>query len=198
LSQTGFVMDRRQYYPVVDLLRVVAIFGIVGCHLNLPNMTHGAEILKRYTDYNVGVFAALAGFFLFSSHDADFTTYVKKRAKRLLPSYFVWTFIYVAFSTALHVVQGRGVDGRLFTMVGWADILLRGNSSCHLWFVISLFYAQILLWWPKVRMRPGWVWLVLATVTILIADAGSGWLFFYPIRLLWVRWFLFQLIWRWK
>ena len=47
-----------------DLLRGVASFGIVGCHLSLSPRTEGGALVTSLCDFNVGLFAALAGFLM--------------------------------------------------------------------------------------------------------------------------------------
>ena len=49
----------------IDFLRGVAAFGIVGCHLLLAQRTAGGEeLLTALCDFNVGLFAAVAGFLM--------------------------------------------------------------------------------------------------------------------------------------
>ena len=48
----------------LDLLRGIAAFGIVGCHLSLSPRTEGGVLVTSLCDFNVGLFAALAGFLM--------------------------------------------------------------------------------------------------------------------------------------
>ena len=67
----------------IDLLRGVAAFGIVGCHLSLAPRTAGGELVTALCDFNVGLFAAVAGFLMCGGKgDAGWLTYIGKRAKR--------------------------------------------------------------------------------------------------------------------
>ena len=45
----------------IDFLRGIAAFGIVGCHLSLMPRTDGGALVTSLCDFNVGLFAALAG-----------------------------------------------------------------------------------------------------------------------------------------
>ena len=47
----------------IDLLRGIAAFGIVGCHLSLSPKTAAASWLLHFCDMNVAVFAVVAGYF---------------------------------------------------------------------------------------------------------------------------------------
>ena len=48
----------------LDLLRGIAAFGIVGCHLSLSPRSDGGALVTSLCDFNVGLFAALAGFLM--------------------------------------------------------------------------------------------------------------------------------------
>jgi len=173
----------KQHFGAIDLLKIIAIFGIVGCHLNLPNMTEGALFLKRFTDFNVCVFAALSGFFFFCG-SGSLPEFLHKRSKRLLAPYFIWSIIYVTISTALHFAQTGHIDTELLTVQRWLSILFWGNSSCHLWFIISLFYAQCILCPMRNLKVSKYIWLVLAIGVVALATVGGNWYYYYPVRLL--------------
>ena len=48
----------------IDFLRGVAALGIAGCHLSLAQRTTGGELVTALCDFNVGLFAAVAGFLM--------------------------------------------------------------------------------------------------------------------------------------
>ena len=74
----------------LDLLRGIAAFGIVGCHLSLSPRSDGGALVTSLCDFNVGLFAALAGFLMTGVKDwSDYAGYIKKRVVRLVPTYLV-------------------------------------------------------------------------------------------------------------
>ena len=54
-------------YNGLDLLRGIAAFGIVGCHLGLSPRTSGGEWVTALCNFNVGLFAAISGFLMNSA-----------------------------------------------------------------------------------------------------------------------------------
>lgn len=53
----------------LDLLCGIVAFGIVGCHLSLSPRIEGRELVTSLCGFNVGLFAALAGFLINSVKD---------------------------------------------------------------------------------------------------------------------------------
>lgn len=127
-------------YSGLDVLKFIAAFGIVGCHLGLSNRTVGADVVMRLTDINVGIFAAISGFFLAMGMDRPGTIAIDlaKKGKRLLPMYLFWTLLYMVVSTVLGHHFDRLTDGRYL-----CSALFQGGASCHLWYLIALFYFSV-------------------------------------------------------
>ena len=83
-------------YDGIDLLRGLAAVGIVGCHLSLPDRTDAGCLVTSLCDFNVGLFAAVAGFLMGGVKEAGgVRAYAKKRAGRLLPSYVAWSIVFL-------------------------------------------------------------------------------------------------------
>lgn len=183
------MQENRKRYTGFDWVRGLAAFGIVGCHLGLENVSEGAKFFLRYTDPNVGLFALIAGFFMaeqFARNPPLWSQFSRKRMTRLLPCYFLWTFIFLAVSCLFHGLSGKG-----FALPSgvqrWVGIIFKGGASCHLWFLICLFYAQLLVF-PLMRIKKplffvltGFVFTVLASLTLPVE---VRWFFIYPLRLL--------------
>ena len=137
------------FYHGFSVLRGVAAFGIVGTHLNLEPHTAGAEFFLGFTDMGVGIFAAISGFLMVRSLDApDFSlrVYLGKRVKRLLPTYLVWSGVYIVATCVFDLLlDGGGINPRFFHWQTWCGIVFWGAAGVQLWFLIELFYAQILV-----------------------------------------------------
>lgn len=128
-----------QYYGL-NLLRGIAAFGIVGCHLGLSPRTLCGEWVTALCNFNVGLFAALSGFLMAPGGEG----YVKKRARRILPTYLVWSAFYIAATAVFDLVlDGGHLNERYYSLSNWLDVLFCGSAATHLWFLISLFYAQV-------------------------------------------------------
>lgn len=126
----------------VDLLRGIAAFGIVGCHLMLSPRTDAGSWATHFCDMNVAVFATLAGYFTHSGGSGVLCD-IKRRLSRLLPLYFFWSVVFVLASLMFKTIAHD--DMSQYGQVGfWSGVIFRGGSSCHLWFIAALIYTQTL------------------------------------------------------
>lgn len=173
----------------IDLLRGIAAFGIVGCHLSLSPRTVGGDLVTALCNFNVGVFAAVAGFLMCGGKlESGWLVYVRKRARRLLPTYFLWSLIFVLAIAAFDLLfDGGQLNPRYRTVGFWERVVLTGGSSPHLWFLICLFYVQVLLR-PFLKIGgakwKGMVWIVLGGLAIAASVVTDNWFGLYPLRLL--------------
>ena len=129
----------------IDLLRGVAAFGIVGCHIQLVPRTCAGNLVVALCDFNVGLFAALAGFLMCGAAEVDgWFGYARKRVKRLLPAYFTWTVVFVVLTALFDIAYDGGcLNPRYMDVWFWLRVLFIGGCATHLCFLACLFYAQI-------------------------------------------------------
>ena len=155
----------------IDFLRGVAAFGIVGCHLILGPRTAGGELITALCDFNVGLFAAVAGFLMCGGgDDKDWLAYVGKRAQRLLPTYFFWSAVFILATVSFDLLlDGGRLNPKYGTMAFWGRVVFAGDASTHLWFLACLFYVQVLLrsvFKLSVEKWCGVVWIVLGGMSV--------------------------------
>ena len=172
----------------LDLLRGIAAFGIVGCHLSLMPRTDGGMLITSLCDFNVGLFAAVAGFLMGGVKDwGDYAGYIKKRVVRLVPTYLFWSVGFLTFTAAFDLLlDGGRVHPRYFNGAFWVSVLFRGGSAAHLWFLACLLYAQILMALPFGKFkseRHGVLWIIIGGVALYGAVMIGGWYGTYPLRL---------------
>ena len=173
----------------IDLLRGIAAFGIVGCHLSLEPKTIGGDIVTSLCDFNVGLFAAVAGFLMCGNDCESWLAYVRKRFWRLLPVYFSWSIVYLCLIAVFDVLfDGGHINPRYHTVGFWLSVVFWGGCASQLWFLPSLFYAQILtsvFFCFGGKQRNGLVWFLLGGVLIICSAGLDGWWYGrYPLRLL--------------
>lgn len=149
---------------LLDYLKFVAILVVVMIHLP------GTGMLCSVFPFNVNAtFAILAGMFTFSS--SSFVEWLKKRWHRLVLPYLLWEMIYFIANVVFDIVTNRCHS------FGWHDICMFvfwGGASVQLWFVITLFYAQILLWlFASVMKMCG----VRSWIALVLLALGGIWLY---------------------
>lgn len=183
--------DTKVHYSGFDWLRILAAFGIVGCHLALSDMTEGALFVKRFPDLNVGVFAAVAGFFTAYSLQAatKFVDFLKKRAAKLLIPFYVWAIFYITIDICFDLLSGKSLTFQPLSFAYWYNVIICGNAATQTWFLISLFYTQILCFGLIKQtglIHSRWISTILTLAAIFgihCADAEGYWSYYF-LRLL--------------
>lgn len=175
-------------YDGIDWLRGIAAFGIVGCHLALTPMNDVCWRIHDLCDMNVGLFAAVSGFLMWKPDGfGGLASYVRKRCSRLLPVYFVWTLVFIAFGFVFDLFVRHGINEKWLDWSYYPKVVFGGQASAHLWFLICLFYVQIVVaMFSKVlQLLGGWILLVLGFAVVFLASHYMDvWFFGYPIRML--------------
>ncbi len=164
----------------IDILRGLAAFGIVGCHLMLSPRTAIGEWATHFCDMNVAVFAVVAGYFTHLSSTGG--TGVARRLRQLLPLYIFWTLVFLA-SSFLFKLLAHDSMGQYRSLGFWSSVAFRGGASCHLWFLISLVYTQVVALVAMRRGLPKFVPWVLAALGIGVSILSYDWWCFYFARL---------------
>lgn len=179
-------------YYGLDLIRGIAAFGIVGCHLGLSQRTSGGAWVTALCNFNVGLFAVISGF-LMNSGTKGLGEYVRKRARRILPTYLVWSLVYVVATAVFDLVlDGGHLNERYYSLSSWVQVLFCGSAATHLWFLICLFYSQVILTgvnvvmeWMKLQNVAKKMVLGVASVALLVCSVSfSNWCCLYPVRLM--------------
>lgn len=171
----------------IDLLRGIAAFGIVGCHLILAPRAPAADWLTHFCDMNVAVFGVIAGFFTRVSLDDCASHDILRRLKRLLPTYAVWTLVFLAASAVFKIAAHDDL-GQYANPGFWASVVFFGGSSAHLWFLAVLAYTQVLALLLLHRKLPSRVAAVIGLAGIALSVSVKGWWGWYFFRLFGFVW----------
>lgn len=176
-------------YLGIDVLRGLSAFGIVGCHLSLLDRTDAGCLVTALCDFNVGLFAAVAGFLMSGvKRPRELLGYAKKRVCRLLPSYIAWSVVFLLMTIVFDLLlDGGHVNSRYYTLRFWMSVVFQGGSAAHLWFLICLFYAQVLIAWAFGvfdETKHGVLWMLLGAGLVYASVNLGNWYGTYPIRLL--------------
>ena len=112
---------------------------------------------------------------------------------RILPTYFVWSFIYVVATVVFDLVlDGGRLNERFYSISNWAQVLFCGSAGTHLWFLICLFYAQIMFFVlnfgmerAKLQNTARKMLLGVVSVVLLVCSVYfPNWHCLYPVRLM--------------
>lgn len=133
--------SKRIFY--YDVLRALAIIGIVFCHvsvsyvsrdINSPNL-YISVFFDCFRDFSIPIFVMLSGALLLGKKDT-LIKFFKKRLSRLFIPFLFWVLVYIIFTSAMS--HGFNLDSALKIVFGTA-----GTLGVHFWFVWMIIIAYV-------------------------------------------------------
>lgn len=144
----------------VDIIRIIAIFLVIGCHIILPPINRDGTVdiyrtcVAAFVGGGVGLFWIVSGFFAFN--DRKYVDKVKHLAKSiLLPAVALIIFSQIFFnyieSTAGISDCIKNISFKTFNFRSVLTGIINRNSSLiplgeHLWYIFT--YVENFLWIP--------------------------------------------------
>lgn len=138
---------KEDYYNLVNLLRGIAILAVISIHvssvfteLTIKNSTYKTYVfLDIISSFAVPLFLFVSGYVLTikyfnKSGGIKKSLFYAQRFKKILPSYFVFSLLYIV------IIPNFGALG----LTGLAKALVSGTSYYHLWFFIILFQFYLI------------------------------------------------------
>jgi len=163
----------------IDLVRVIAIIGVVARHVWYDPDGIVAQVICPWA---IAVFFVLTGYLWSSKRDLDGE--IKNRFRNLLIPYMTWMLVIGIpfFTWAFIHFDGKrlGVLGLLVATVYGAQLMVVPFSAC--WFFTTMFFTAVLARFLE-RYPRRVTWIVLA-VTLLITSAPGQipkLLWFFPL-----------------
>ncbi|MDF9413185.1 acyltransferase [Brevibacillus laterosporus] len=133
-----------------DFIRVLCVLGVIAIHVtsHFVTRTDFAFIWNQLSRFAVPMFMLLSGFFLFYQ-DRKLQLHqrpsMKKRMKRLIIPYLLWTIIYALYT------QSGLLHNQNYVM--WIDYLFKslwqGKGYVHLYFMLIVFQFYLLYPWLR-------------------------------------------------
>jgi len=139
----------------VDLLRGLCAYVVVFIHT--PGDSSRLFWLSVLPPANA-VFAMLAGWYMLTGltccketsqetkQGQEILSWLKERGHRILLPYAFWSLIYIGLNIALDALLRRPSNFNFHSVGQWVSIILLGRGATQLWFLVTLFYAQALLY----------------------------------------------------
>lgn len=134
--------SKRIFY--YDVLRAIAIIGIVFCHvsvffvsreINSSNLYISA-FFDCFREFSIPIFVMLSGALLIGKKDT-LTKFFKKRLSRLFIPFLFWVLIYIIY-TSIHIYNGFNLSNAIDIFFGSS-----GTIGVHLWFVWMIIIAYV-------------------------------------------------------
>lgn len=139
-----------RYFPEINLLRGVAILGVISIHvsgvftdMDMVPLSILYMSIDSFSHFAVPLFIFVSGFVLYNKYSADFSLsdFYKKRFLSVIPQYLFFSIIALVllYFTASFFDRSINLD---IAQVSYR--LLTGKSIHHLWFVILIIQLYIL------------------------------------------------------
>ena len=134
--------SKRIFY--YDVLRALAIIGIVFCHasityvsrdINSPNL-YISVFFDCFRDFSIPIFVMLSGALLLGKKDT-LVKFFKKRLTRLLIPFLFWLLIYIIYAS-LFINHRFNPEYAIKLLFGTA-----GTIGVHFWFVWMIIIAYV-------------------------------------------------------
>ncbi|WP_163880442.1 acyltransferase [Paenibacillus favisporus] len=138
-----------------DLLRIIAIIGVIFLHVSSPlHQTfaepiiwwHIGNVYDSAVRWTVPVFFMISGAFLLNKNE-PINRFLKKRFSTILPSFFVWSVIYYFWEIKRQEDIGNIVEPSAKTFF---YNFLNGNIYYHLWFIYTILGLYLVV--PIIRL----------------------------------------------
>ncbi|MCS7469435.1 acyltransferase [Stieleria sp. ICT_E10.1] len=154
-----------------DALRVAGMLAVIYIHASDTNDV--VEWGMRYLGFAVPCFLMMSAFLaqqtILRKNIAPID-WITRKFKRLAPSYFAWTAIYLAVRFAKSMATGEQLESGILGSIFW------GDASHQLYFVPFLFYSFV-LWTGLMRLarrRPVTTAGLLAVSTVIFVWQASA------------------------
>jgi len=175
-------MDQGNRFDDLHVLRIIATIAVIAIHTTSQNMTQSAlgYYGNQLARFSVPMFLILSGFLLFQSDlNSKFlplTQFYRKRFKRILLPYFIWTIFY---SLVVHYYF-NGLQNANKILPDLIKHLFLGNGFTHLYFVVIII--QLYLLYPFIRRVFQAYPRLLLMASLLLSAACQYFLFLGAIR----------------
>ena len=161
------------YYGGLDVLRGLAAFAVVVIHTPVAEGDPVKTSLLAVLPPANAVFAMMAGFLMvdgLTRAPVKFKDWMVGRARRLLVPYAVWTVVYVLLNVVFDAVRGQPSNFATTDWFFWGNVIFCGGGTIQLWFLIMLFYAQVLLFFSLVNPHVS-PWIKKTVLMLIVVSA---------------------------
>ena len=132
-----------------DILRAIAIIGIVFCHASIAFVLAGINSPTFYIsaffdclrDFSIPIFVMLSGALLINRKDS-LVDFFKKRLSRLLIPFVFWAAIYICYSAA-YIKHSFDISNAIDIFFGTSGTL--GVAFWFIWMIILIYCAIFII-----------------------------------------------------
>lgn len=142
-------MERSKRIFYFDVLRAMAIIGIVFCHASVAFIMSGVErpdfyisaFFDCFRDFSIPIFVMLSGALLISKKDS-FMDFSKKRLSRIFVPFAFWVAVYVAYSSVF-ITHGFKLSNAIDIFFGTSATL--GVAFWFIWMIVIVYFLIFII-----------------------------------------------------
>lgn len=166
--------EKRTYLASMDIFKFVAAFLVIAIHTG-PFLEYNEVvtffIVRVIARLAVPYFFMCAGyFFVVKSKERTPEIYLKKYIGHILILYFTWSLVYLFNEFPRLLAESSGLVEALGLYL-WRFVFV--GSFYHLWFLLALMFAIILLYFSVIKKRMG-IFLIIAFCLYIIGLFGDS------------------------
>jgi len=157
--------SNRSRYAFLDLARGIAILCVVLGHAYSPG--GGQIVVPLIYSFHMPFFFLISGVLLGKKSDnkKSLSLSIVSKFKTLLLPYVFWGLFCQLFNFALAMIGGASFKEQLALRLHEITTLTNGA----MWFLITMFFAQILFWFAVTVLKKPYVYIPFAIALLLIA-----------------------------
>lgn len=167
-------MNKRIFY--YDVLRAIAIVGILFCHASVPFVLSGVNhsdfyisaFFDCFRDFSIPIFVMLSGALLIGKKDS-FKDFFKKRLSRIFIPFIFWVVIYVMYSSK-YVTYGFSLTNAIDIFFGTSSTL--GVAFWFIWMIIVAYFGIFIINKFDLYSKYINILVVVSLIYILICNFG--------------------------
>lgn len=164
-------------YPAVDRCRILMALFVIVIHYNPFTSVHPAAAYfsaQYITRLAVPFFFCCNGYFLYRAAKSEGKLCEKILAsfRKALRMYLFWTIIYsplILYSVFVQIVKYHASPLR--TVLGTIRNIVFVSSYTHLWYLLGLCVALLMLWFLRIRCRIQWKYIGLLACALYFFGA---------------------------
>lgn len=158
---------------MIDVFKFIMSFVVIAFHTNIMFNSQN-ELLTRFfitiADLSVPFFYMSSGFFIKENKLDSYLT-------KILKMYCAWTLLSLPLTIYGYVLSGNGIVSCILSYVKYFLFVGKLYNSYHLYYLLALIYAVIIIKALLKMNKPKWllgVAFILYSINMFMQNAGGG------------------------
>ena len=145
-------IHKNEEFNAIDMCKFIMAFVVIAIHTNpVVNIKNQViiQIVMIIQNFAVPFFFVASGFFLYYRQDIsvkETKEHFKRYLKKIIRLYCVWTIISLPLTVYGYYISGDGILHCIFSYIKYFFFVGKLYNSYHLWYLLALIYAIVIIW----------------------------------------------------